>query len=139
MHELEGMKICVDAKKVLETVRENRGKHRAIVEEARVGRYFQPVGYVEAARAAVEKRLDKLAAGKVVSLVFSLIPPRDHTRAYDTIIRMLELHTEETVSLTASQVRNFVMDEWDWKGSFLSSNAAYSKMAADELGEGDEG
>lgn len=126
MHSLEGMRVKVEVAQVLDHMRENRDKHRAIVEEARAG-------YIEKARAALEKRLQQLQAGKVASLYFALAPPQDHTAAYDTIIHMLELHMEAEIHLSAQQVRNFVMDEWDWKASFLTSNAVYSKMAADEI------
>jgi len=131
MHELHGMTVTVDRVQVLDIVRANREKHHTIVEEARTG-------YIDKARAALEKRLQQLKAGKVASLHFSLAPPQDHTEAYDTIIEMLQLHTEAEVRLSASQVRHFVMDQWDWKTAFLTTNALYSKMAADEIGESDD-
>jgi hypothetical protein len=73
----------------------------------------------------------------MVALTFRLTPPQDHTKTYDTAIRMMELHTEETLVLTAQQVRNLIQDEWDWKQAWLTGNSRYSKLASDQLGADD--
>lgn len=128
MHALRGVSVSVDKKELLAQLKNNRERHGKIVAEARDG-------YIVKAREALEKRLGQLRDGKLVSLSFHLSPPQDHTKEYDTIIQMLELHIDDNVQLSASQVRNFFMDEWDWKHRFLATNALYSKMASDEVGE----
>ena len=115
--------IEADPREVLKHLRENRDRHGDIVKEAR------PT-YLMKARAAIEKRLKQLESGKVVALHFSLSPPGDFTTVYDTAIRALEMHTGETITLTADQVRYFIEDEWDWMEGFLTSNSGMSSVAA---------
>lgn len=126
MHVLRELKIEANKDELLAKLKANRQEHAAIVAEAREG-------YVKKAREALEKRLGQLSDGKIVSLSFRLDVPTDHTRVYDTAIRMLELHQNKTVLLTATQVRNLEMDEWDWTDSFLGTASAYSPMANDKL------
>lgn len=116
---------------VLERLRENREKHAKIVAESRAG-------YVEKAKLALLSKLDDLKKGKVAALSFSLRPPADHTREYDTLIEMLELHTDQTIALNADEVRQFMLDQWDWTSDFLHQNAFYSGTARAALAEEDE-
>lgn len=129
MHVLNSMSITANTKDVLAALVRNRDAHSAIVVEARVG-------YVKAAREALQDQLSKLEAGKISVVTFLLSPPQDHTKVYNTAIKMMELHTETTVVLDASQVRTLMMDEWDWKRHFLLSNSVYSSTAAAVAGVG---
>lgn len=113
----------VEKKGLLDILVKNREEHRKIVREAREG-------YVEDAKRALAARLDELKSGKIAGLQFSLVPPSDYTSVYDTAIRMLEMHTGDTVTLEASEFRNMVMDAWDWQKSFLHSNLRYSGTAS---------
>lgn len=131
MHILSSMRIQADRATVLKTLCENREKHSTIVRESREG-------FVAKALVAVTEKLEKLKKGKVTSLNFALQPPQDHTDVYDTAIKMLSMHTEATITLDSTQVRNLVMDEWDWKFQFLAANSMYSGTAAAELGGKDD-
>jgi hypothetical protein len=126
MHMLHDFTITAAKSEVLDTLRENRKTHAAIVAEAREG-------YVDQAKKALEKRLGQLREGKLASLKFSLRVPQDHTKVYDTVITMLEMHTGAEVALNATQVRNLIEDNWDWKRDFLVGSSAYSKRASDML------
>lgn len=126
VHELSGMSIRAKKDEILSKLRTNREKHSVIVAEARKG-------YVDKARASLRERLDQLESGKIVSLTFSLDPPQDHSSVYDTAIQMLELATDDVIELDSVQVRNLVMDQWDWSTRFLAVNAAYSETAAARL------
>jgi len=123
MHILSSMRIQAKRDEVLEALHLNRSTHAKIVREARVG-------YLQKAKIAVEQRLEQLRQGKITSLLFTLQLPEDHTKVYDTAIRMLQIHTEPTVELDSAQVRNLMMDEWDWKGRFITTNSLYSQTAA---------
>ena len=107
---------------VLDKLRSNRDQHAKIVSEARKG-------YVDKARAEVEKRLKQLETGQVVHLTFNLAPPEDYTTLYDTTISMLEMHQGDTIVLAADEFRQLVQDEWDFTDGFLASNARYSGTA----------
>lgn len=115
--------ITADVPGLLAKLRDNREAHAAIVVEAREG-------YIESAKVALSEKLAKLRTGDLVSLIFSLSPPQDYTKEYDTAIRMLEWTTDKTIELSASDFRRFVEDEWDWMEHFLISNAPYSGTAA---------
>lgn len=108
---------------LLGKVQENRKTHMAIVAEAKAG-------YVKKAEAALRERLEKISAGEILPLKFSLVPPEDHTKAYDTIIGMLAHHTEETIKLDADQYRHLVADEWEWSDTFFTTNMLYSESAS---------
>ena len=123
MYMLDEMSITAKKDEVLASLRKNREQHAQIVREAREG-------YVEQAKKALEQRLGQIREGKIVALTFSLTPPIDQTKVYDTAIKMLELHTDTEIELTAQQVRNLVMDEWDWSNQFIGTNKIYSNTAA---------
>src|SRR6185295_867061 len=61
----------------------------------------------------------------VVGLQFGLNVPQSHEKAYDQIIRMMEMSVDEEITLTCSQFACFVMDDWDWKEQWSASNATY--------------
>jgi hypothetical protein len=114
----------VDKKEALATLKGNLKRHRAIVEEARAG-------YIKKAKAKLNAKLDELASGKLASLRFDLQAPEDHTDDYELAIRMLELHSEDTIEMSSTDVRTLMMDEWDWLRGFLFTNARYAKSAED--------
>lgn len=120
------MKILASTTEVLATLKANREKHSKIVKEAREG-------YVVKAREALEKKLEEIRTGKIVALSFNLSPPVSYKAAYDTAIQMLEIHTEDVIELTGTEVRHLLMDEWDWSTQFLTSNSAYSQLARDSI------
>ena len=117
----DGLQVEINVKEALETLRKNREQHGAMVAEARKG-------YVEQARTALAERLDQLESGKLCALRFDLRPPEDYTGSYNVAIRMLELHTGETVEMDGAQVRTFIMDEWDWTKNFFFANSGYSPL-----------
>lgn len=123
MRLLDSMKITAKKNDVLETLHKNRATHKTIVEEARAG-------YMVAARKMLEEKLKELEKGKPITVFVHLEMPQDHTKVYDTVIKMLEMHQGDTVELDSAQVRNLVMDQWDWKDQFIGTNAAYSNTAA---------
>ena len=131
MHELSGMNVTVKVETLLETLKTNRETHKQIVVEARAG-------YMKKAESALRARLDKIKSGKIDALVFGLSLPVDQTKVYDTAIRLLEVHTQDEMELTPTQVRNLVMDEWDWTDHFAMTNSAYSDTAAERYGSPDE-
>ena len=121
MNLADGLQVEINVKEALETLRKNREQHGAMVAEARKG-------YVEQARAALSKRLDQLESGEICALHFDLQPPEDYTRSYNVAIRMLEMHTGETIEMDGAQVRTFIMDEWDWTKTFFFANGRYSPL-----------
>ncbi|MHA2066503.1 MAG: hypothetical protein ACXABY_19195 [Candidatus Thorarchaeota archaeon] len=124
MREMYGMdiKVVCDTKEVLESLICNRNRHVKIMKEARIG-------YLKKAKECLQNRMEELESGKIVSLSFSLSVPSSHVKEYDTVIQMLRLHQEKTITLNATEVRMFVQDQWEWIGQFLAQNAMYSAEA----------
>ena len=88
------------------------------------------LNYMKKAKEALRAKLDLLESGKLKALAFGLSVPVDMTKVYDTAIQMLEITTQKEMELTPGQVRNLVMDEWDWSDHFMGTNAMYSDTAA---------
>jgi hypothetical protein len=134
MYALNSIHIQAKRDEVLAILKKNRSEHAKIVQEARAG-------YCDKAMTELAKRLEKLKSGKITSLAFALKMPVDMTSTYDTAIKMLELHTEATIQLGGSEVRNFIEDKWDWSREFYVSNSAYSGTARAAVGtiEEDDG
>jgi hypothetical protein len=117
------LKTTCKTEDVLARLRANREEHVKIVEEARVG-------YIEKAKEALRTRLADFEKGrKGASLAFNLKPPVDNTGEYDTVISMLEMHQGKTIDLNPDEVRQLVLNQWDWTREFLTSNAYYSGTA----------
>jgi hypothetical protein len=109
--------------KLLEILKENRGKHRQIFEEA-------CEGFKKRAVELLEEKLTLARKGDRVIMQFSLQQPVDQTKEYDRAIKMLELCIPAEIELDESDFANYVMDDWAWKQQFLTSNSSYSGTAA---------
>lgn len=131
MHDNEGMSVTAKKDDVLAKLRYNRKQHAKIVHEARKG-------YVTRARKALEQRLTQMGKGEIVSLHFDLRLPVDYTSEYDTAIEALSWHTGAEITLSAKQVRNLIMDKWDWTATFYGTNSFYSGTAAAMVGSSHE-
>ena len=133
MRVLNGMKIEASKSETLKSLIANREKHVKIVTEARAG-YLGKCATLLATQTATLN--EAIKRGEPFKLWLTPTEPQDHTKVYDTAIKMLHMHTGETIELTSDQVQTLVMDDWDWKGQFLLSNAAYSGPAAADYNNG---
>lgn len=115
--------IKVKKEELLNVLRENRTKHRQIFEEA-------IEGYRKTVIAEFERRLDDAKAGRKIDIRFTLPQPVDQTKDYDRAIGMLEMTIDDVIHLEEIEYRQYVMDDWSWKQSFLTSNSTYSGTAA---------
>jgi len=119
------MSIQANKDDVLKTLKKNRENHLKILKEARQG-------YLESALKALAKKTETLKNGKIENLNFNLEPPSDYSKVYDTTIQMLEMHTENKITLSSDQVRCLIQDEWDWTQMFLRNASNYSSIAASD-------
>jgi hypothetical protein len=131
MYTLNSMNVVVKKDEVLGTLRKNRELHSKIVREAREG-------YCKKATVELGKRMEKLKEGRITSLAFSLRMPVDQTSVYDTAIKMLEMHTGETITMSGGEVRNLIEDKWDWTNEFYASNRIYSGTAQAQVQTGSD-
>ena len=114
--------IRVKKAELLEILKTNRDKHRAIFEEA-----IQ--GFRVAAIAALETEIFRIKQNKLERVSLSVPAPSDHTRDYDRIIQMLEMDMDDEVILGEQAFQYYVQDDWDWKRDFLCANSSYSAAA----------
>jgi hypothetical protein len=111
--------VTVNRQKLLETVLMNRRAHRQEFESA-------CVGYREEAIKHLEEMLTEAKQGKRIRRAIGLVEPMDQTKDYDRIIKMLEMSVDENIELTQGEFAQYVMDDWAWKGQFISSTMAYN-------------
>lgn len=113
MHE-----VTVKTADLLEKVKENRGGHRAIFDQA-------IEVYRQRAIDEIERILDDAKNGRKIIRAIGLIEPKDYTKEYDRAIAMLEMTVDEEITISAQDFAQFVMDDWAWKEQFTTSTAAY--------------
>ena len=118
------MIVTVNQKVLLGFVTTNMEKHQREYHEARAG-------YADKLNTELSQILTDLQLGKDVYdrlRKVALMPkPRSYAAEYQRVVRMLELHTGETVSLSEEQYQNYVEDDWRWSGDFMSGTAPYKK------------
>lgn len=114
------LQVTVDKTRLLDILRRNRSKHIEMYEEA-------VAGFVDKATERLTFEIERAAKDRGrKSIHFRMEAPTNHSSEYDTVINMLELHTEDTVTLHADEVRMLVEDEWAWMRNWLTSNSRYS-------------
>lgn len=116
-----------DKAKLLEIIKKNREEHRAIFEEAYEGFYKALVNQLN--------KMKKAALAKEkVGMYIGLTEPVDMTSEYDEVIQMLELTTDDSITLDQRQFKNYILDEWNWKGQFITANSIYANnISADQI------
>jgi hypothetical protein len=77
--------------------------------------------------AKLSSMLEDAEAGKDVDAYHGIQKPTSHVNSYETAIRMVEMCVDETIELDQREFGQYIMDEWDWKGDFLRSQALYKK------------
>ena len=112
---------------LLAALKENREKHVKDYEEACEGYRNMAMTRMENAKEEWNKVVAELKAGHLPNLRVSVSvdAPDTYERAYNQIIRMMEMSVEDVVELTSTQFACFVMDDWDWKGQYEATSTAY--------------
>ena len=103
---------------ILAALRKNRDAHRDIFLAAQNG-------YRKEVIAELEKSLKDAREGRNVQTTIELEAPEDHTKAYDRIIRMLEMSVKDEIEVSELQFQQYVLDDWTWKFHFASNSARY--------------
>ena len=116
----DGMNIVtVKKSELLEALKKNRESHNASFLEARMGYRAEVV-------ATLQAMLDDAKAGKEYRTQVHLEEPKDHTKEYDRIIRMLTMSVNEEIKISDTQFCQYVLDEWGWKSHFIGMVQSYS-------------
>lgn len=120
------IRIQADTKKVLAALEKNLRIHVKEFKEAEAG-------YLIEAKALLMKELKRVKKLKgkngLRSLSIHLSAPYCYDAEYATAITMMKYHTGETITLDPTQVRQFLMDEWDWSSGFKEAHVNYSNAS----------
>lgn len=136
-------KIIAKREDVLKQIRENYNKHIAAYKEAFEGYKIELEEQVSVRKKMVTEALDNLVdrakaadlekgqkpvrADLSTALVSfpSLKPPESHAGEYEVVIKMLEMHTEDTIELDTSEVESYCLDRWLWIDDFAVGSAPF--------------
>lgn len=104
-----------DLRRVIE---ENRSVHQGVFLEA-------CEGYKAAMIAELGEYLRRVESGSLKRVVFSWPVPEDHTADYNRVLRMIDMHVDDTIEISQADFARYVMDDWDWKEQWNRSTASY--------------
>ena len=113
-------KVKIEKKKLLETLKFNRTQHEKIFNEAHSG-------YVEESIKLLKYEMKKAKKGEKFTTYIHITEPLNKIKDYDKIISMVDMHNEDIVELDSMQFSQYVLDDWDWKEQFTTSNSMYLK------------
>lgn len=120
------MEVRCNKQEVIGRLKENLVEHASVFAEAKKT-------YALKAQAELQSRLDEFKAGRFPKLYIELKQPVTYESEYNTVIKMLEAHADDTITLSADEFRMFMEDKWDWTEAFLGTNSAYSSLANQRL------
>jgi hypothetical protein len=124
----EDREVKVKRDELLSVLRGNREQHIKDYKAACVGYRALALRRIEESFQEARDVVNRLKDGQTVAVVgfrINLSVPVSYEKAYDQIIRMMEMSVDTEIVLTASQFGCFVMDDWEWKEEWASSNAQY--------------
>ncbi len=116
---MEGLStVVVKKSELMASIKTNRENHRELFLEAQ--KIYREMVIVE-----LDKMLAEARSGKTIRKQVQLIEPKDHTKDYDRVIKMLEMSVDDEIEITQSEFAQFVLDDWSWKEQFLSVSNSY--------------
>jgi hypothetical protein len=121
------IRVSIGKQELLDALTANREQHRRIFEEA-------CEGYRAKAVEILEQNIANIKARKLERIHVSLPVPEDHTKDYDRVIRMVEMHRGETLELDQEHFAQYVMDDWGWRTSLLDTAVFYGSATAKKAG-----
>jgi hypothetical protein len=118
-------KITVNKEELKARLIENKAKHIAEYNEQVEGYRTEALEWLASKHMEMkENETDPTEIG----LHFTDPVPRSFEKEYDTMIEMLKLSIDENVELSHGEFRQYVMDDWIWKGEFTSNTMMYAKV-----------
>ncbi len=110
--------VKVETSQLLDKLQSNRAQHR--------GQFDKAIrGWRAETRQRLVDALVELEAGTRFLAIETDPPPEDHTRDYDRVIEMVTMSVDKQVTLDQMTFRQYVMDDWQWKEAWATSNSKY--------------
>ena len=114
---------------LLAKLRENRDKHIADFNAARVKFYEKRSEAIQAlAQADTDNREGRIAASitPLVSKLAAMPKPTSYENSYNRAISMLEREQREVLEITDAEFAQYYLDDWQWRGQYAASTAMYN-------------
>lgn len=118
------MKTVMHLPKLVEILKTNREKHRAVFLAAQEN-------FRAAVIAALESRLEDVRDGKKIDQYIRLTEPMDQTKDYDRVLAMCAHSSDDHITLDENDFKSYVLDQWGWKDQWKMSNATYTHVDDD--------
>ena len=67
----------------------------------------------------------RIHTNEVVMELHTLQEPESHIKDYDRVIKMIQMCTKDELIVTEQEFQKYVMDDWEWKERFTTTNSAY--------------
>src|SRR5258708_5761652 len=116
--ERTGLTINVNKRELMETLEANRRGHGAAYRKAKAG-------YIKVTTRQLNEYVELLANGELLVQRFINAPPEDHTSDYNDAIAMMKWSLDQSIELTQGQLKQYVLDDWGWKETWVTSNTQY--------------
>src|SRR5262249_19760918 len=95
--------VTVRRDELTKKIQTNRDAHRKLFLKAQEG-------YRKLVIEALDSMLADAKAGRQISRSINLAEPVDHTTDYDRILAMLKMSVDDTISLSAQEFNQYVLD-----------------------------
>jgi len=109
----------VEKKELLRVLAENEKKHKEEYDEA-------IIVYKEKAIEKLNDKIKRLEKGEFPNLSITLPQPKHFLKEYKKIYKMISMNESGYIELTEGEFSQYVLDDWVWKDTFLSTNSFYS-------------
>jgi len=118
--------VSVNHEKLLARLKGGRKKHYEAYKIAYRGWLTEMAEEIENATLLINDAIDDgdEGIGEMKAIKLST-PPRNYLEDYDVAIDMIECGTEQNYELSATEFRQYMRDEWEWKLGFGLANAKY--------------
>lgn len=116
---MSDLTVTVTKDELLGILRINMARHRQVFEDALEG-------YREEASRQLTALIGALRDGGTPAIRLLLPLPKDHTRDYERVIRMVGMHQGDTLELEEFLFAQYVEDDWGWRQEFLTTATSYA-------------
>jgi hypothetical protein len=116
------MRPTVRKDELLTILRGNQSRHRAVFEAALEG-------FHKEAQRQLNSTVKAIRNGSRRTVYVRLEAPQDHTRDYKRVIRMVEMHQGDTITLSEDDAAQYIEDDWGWKRAWLQNSSSYAAAA----------
>lgn len=114
-------KVRVQKEKLIKIIRFNRNRHEVAYKTA-----FE--NFKKEFKENLQKKLEEVDGYQIGQNIYACVNmqvPCTYLKDYDRILKMLQLSIDEVIELTEKEVQYYVLDEWNWKGSWATTIVSY--------------